>query len=103
MIKALIAALREARAIRQYVESAEQSGFWTKEDSMILLRFMVGNTGQKLRVRLGNMVYRGMLEATNTPNGKEYTGDFQEDKRHGNGKFRWKDGREYEGQWVKGK
>jgi hypothetical protein len=37
------------------------------------------------------------------PDGKEYTGDFLEDKRHGNGKFRWKDGREYEGSWVKGK
>ena len=43
---------------------------------MLLLRFMVGNTGQKLRVRLSNMVYRGMLEATNTPNGKEYTGEY---------------------------
>ncbi len=26
-----------------------------------------------------------------------------EDKRHGYGKFKWKDGREYEGEWVKGK
>lgn len=35
--------------------------------------------------------------------GKEYEGDFVEDKRHGHGRFKWNDGREYEGQWMRGK
>ena len=37
------------------------------------------------------------------PEGKEYNGDFYEDRRHGFGKFRWHDGREYEGYWKDGK
>lgn len=33
----------------------------------------------------------------------KYEGDFQDDKRHGHGVFRWKDGKIYDGQWERGK
>jgi hypothetical protein len=35
--------------------------------------------------------------------GKQYIGDFEDDKKHGKGKFLWKDGREYDGGWLRGK
>jgi hypothetical protein len=31
------------------------------------------------------------------PDGKEYIGEFIDDKRHGHGIFKWTDGRQYEG------
>ena len=36
-------------------------------------------------------------------NGKEYKGEFFQDKRHGYGEFFWKDGRYYKGGWEDGK
>ena len=35
--------------------------------------------------------------------GKQYQGDFCNDKREGQGVFTWRDGRVYEGQWKDGK
>ena len=35
--------------------------------------------------------------------GKQYIGDMAADVRHGEGKFIWPDGREFEGSWVDGK
>lgn len=37
------------------------------------------------------------------PDGREYKGEFFEDKRHGFGEFLWKDGRKYTGEWQMGK
>lgn len=35
--------------------------------------------------------------------GREYKGDYANDKKHGFGKYLWPDGRIYVGQWEKGK
>ena len=35
-------------------------------------------------------------------NGEEYIGQFHENKRHGDGTFKWKDGKKYIGNWEKG-
>jgi len=35
--------------------------------------------------------------------GRKYTGEYFEDKKHGPGVFEWADGRKYEGSWVDGK
>mgnify|MGYP003440447615 CR=1 FL=1 len=35
--------------------------------------------------------------------GKQYEGDFVNDKREGTGKFTWADGRVYMGEWLNGK
>lgn len=37
------------------------------------------------------------------PDGREYDGQFLDDKRHGEGTFTWKDGRQYTGSWKEGK
>ena len=44
---------------------------------------------------------KGILKWPNS--GKQYEGDFKDDKRHGQGVFRWRDGRVYDGQWKSGK
>ena len=37
-------------------------------------------------------------------NAKEYDeGEFKDDRRHGQGKFVWSDGRVYDGRWKSGK
>ena len=36
-------------------------------------------------------------------NGEEYIGQFSENKRDGDGTFKWKDGKKYIGGWEKGK
>ena len=33
----------------------------------------------------------------------KYEGSFADDKRHGHGVFRWRDGKVYDGNWEKGK
>lgn len=35
--------------------------------------------------------------------GREYRGEFIDDKRDGYGEFTWKDGRKYKGDWKNGK
>ena len=35
--------------------------------------------------------------------GREYRGEFLDDKRDGYGEFTWKDGRKYKGDWRNGK
>ena len=35
--------------------------------------------------------------------GREYKGEFTNDKRHGYGEFFWTDGRIYKGEWAQGK
>ena len=35
--------------------------------------------------------------------GNQYIGEFESDQKHGKGKLIWKDGREYDGDWVDGK
>ena len=35
--------------------------------------------------------------------GEEYIGQFYENKRHGDGTFKWKDYKKYIGAWEKGK
>jgi hypothetical protein len=37
------------------------------------------------------------------PDGREYRGEFRDDKREGFGVFKWKDGRTYRGHWINGK
>ena len=37
------------------------------------------------------------------PDGRQYEGDYLDDKKHGFGVFIWADGRKYEGQWERGK
>ncbi len=37
------------------------------------------------------------------PDGRQYVGDYIDDKKEGNGTFYWPDGRKYEGQWANGK
>lgn len=37
------------------------------------------------------------------PDGRNYIGDYVNDKKEGFGIFTWPDGREYSGTWLKGK
>merc|ERR1712217_830445 len=37
------------------------------------------------------------------PDGRRYSGQYAEDRKHGEGTFSWQDGRRYQGQWVCGK
>lgn len=37
------------------------------------------------------------------PDGRNYTGFFQDDMLHGRGVMDWPDGRRYDGEWNKGK
>ena len=36
------------------------------------------------------------------PDGNEYTGEYKQGKMNGHGVFKWKDGDEYNGNWVDG-
>ena len=42
---------------------------------------------------------KGTLE---WPDGRKYTGEYKDDKKHGVGVFSWGDGRKYEGRWLCG-
>lgn len=35
--------------------------------------------------------------------GRIYSGEYREDKKHGYGIYKWVDGREYQGNWALGK
>mmetsp|Transcript_3816 Transcript_3816/g.7791 ORF Transcript_3816/g.7791 Transcript_3816/m.7791 type:complete len:93 (+) Transcript_3816:1-279(+) len=35
--------------------------------------------------------------------GRQYAGQYRDNKKHGHGSFCWPDGRRYEGQWIEGK
>ena len=35
--------------------------------------------------------------------GRKYTGEYKDDKKHGKGVFIWPDGRKYDGEWKEGK
>ena len=35
--------------------------------------------------------------------GRKYTGEYKDDKKHGYGEYSWADGRVYSGCWAKGK
>ena len=35
--------------------------------------------------------------------GRQYQGQYKDDKKHGFGVYSWTDGRQYEGYWYKGK
>lgn len=35
--------------------------------------------------------------------GRSYSGEYSDDKKHGYGIYRWQDGRQYSGYWVLGK
>ena len=35
--------------------------------------------------------------------GRKYQGGYNEDKKHGHGCFEWPDGRKYSGEWAEGK
>jgi hypothetical protein len=37
------------------------------------------------------------------PDGKNYDGEYVDDKKEGYGEFTWSDGRKYRGQWKNGK
>ena len=37
------------------------------------------------------------------PDGRNYEGDYKNDKKDGKGIFYWPDGRKYEGGWLTGK
>ena len=39
----------------------------------------------------------------NRPDGRNYYGQYKNDKKHGYGIFKWPDGSEYEGYWGNGK
>lgn len=39
----------------------------------------------------------------NWPDGKQYSGDYVEDKKEGYGIFKWSDGKQYKGYWKDGK
>lgn len=36
---------------------------------------------------------------TNWPDGKKYSGEYMDDKKHGYGIFEWNNGKKYEGYW----
>lgn len=37
------------------------------------------------------------------PDGRQYQGQYLDDRKHGYGVYSWHDGRKYEGYWFKGK
>ena len=37
------------------------------------------------------------------PDGKHYVGEYENDKKHGEGQFTWETGRQYVGGWSQGK
>lgn len=37
------------------------------------------------------------------PDGKRYVGEYENDKKHGQGQYTWDNGREYIGGWNQGK
>lgn len=47
-----------------YVEAYDHEDFWTQEDSAAYTSFMNSPSGQKLRARMGNLMTRSAVNAT---------------------------------------
>lgn len=73
MFKTLLVAWKEAKQIREYVELADRAEFWQSVDGARMVQFFTSHSGQKLRARLANMVFKGALKAC----GAETNGDYQ--------------------------
>ena len=63
MIKRLIAAYRLAKEAQQYVDIADGPDFWHPNNAAIAASFFANETGQRLRLRLRNMVFRTAVQA----------------------------------------
>jgi hypothetical protein len=72
MFQIILTALREARQIRQFIALAEQAEFWTPVDGMAMVKFMTTTTGQKLRARLNNMVFKSAIRSCSVPANGDY-------------------------------
>ena len=72
MIKRLIDALRLAKEAQQYVDIADNPDFWTPGHAVAAASFFGGETGQRLRVRLRNMVFRTAVQACSDVKNGEY-------------------------------
>lgn len=72
MIRTILTALKEARQIRNFIELADKAEFWQPIDGKALVAFMVTPTGQKLRARLNNGVFKSALRACQVEGNGDY-------------------------------
>ncbi len=80
MIRFILNAIREARANRQFIQMAESDDFWQPVDGQVLVNFLAKSpTGQKLRARLGNMVFKSAVHACKVTE----NGDYERGKARG--------------------
>ena len=70
MIKRLIQAYRLSRYLSLYDESAD--GDWSPDDAIALKTFFLGVSGQKLRKRLSNFVFKSAIEACQVDKNGDY-------------------------------
>jgi hypothetical protein len=79
MIKRLIAAYRLAKEAQQYVDIADGPDFWLPHNAATAASFFANETGQRLRLRLRNMVFRTAVQAC----GNVTNGEYERGKAHG--------------------
>ena len=54
-----------ARTMPRYTEEADAEDFWSKLDREAYTKFMESPTGQKLRIRQRNLIFKSAVNATN--------------------------------------
>jgi hypothetical protein len=79
MIKRLIAAYRLAKEAQQYVDIADSPDFWLPNNAATAASFFSNETGQRLKIRLRNIVFRTAIQACSVAD----HGDYERGKARG--------------------
>jgi hypothetical protein len=79
MIKRLLAAYRLAKEAQQYIDIADNPDFWTPNNAAIATSFFAQETGQRLKIRLRNIVFRTAIQACSVAE----NGDYERGKARG--------------------
>lgn len=79
MLKRLKLAYQLAKDAQQYVDMADAPDYWTPGNAAVASSFFSNDTGQRLRARLRNMVFRSAIQACQEPT----NGDYERGKARG--------------------